>query len=109
MKNTGHTIRSLPILVLLTGVLGVVSAGGIVASGSASDIPAGVDMLLPRGAIPAVFDPVFVPADSADIPDDAWVLGVEINGEAHAYSLNLLNHHEIVNDRFGDRPAAAVW
>ena len=66
-------------------------------------------MLLPRGAIPAVFDPVFVPADSAVIPDDAWVLGVEINGVAHAYSLNLLNHHEIVNDRFGDRPVAAVW
>ena len=65
--------------------------------------------MLPRGAIPAVFQPVFVTADSADIPDDAWVLGVEIEGEAHAYSLNLLNHHEIVNDRFGDRPVAAVW
>jgi hypothetical protein len=32
-----------------------------------------------------------------------------IEGEAHAYSLNLLNHHEVVNDRFGDTPVAAVW
>ncbi len=87
----------------------LVSAGGAAAGHSADSIPPGVEMLLPRGAIPAVFQPVFVTADSADIPDDAWVLGVEIEGEAHAYSLNLLNHHEIVNDRFGDRPVAAVW
>lgn len=79
------------------------------ASSSTEDVPEGVNMLLPRGAIPAVFDPVFVSADSADIPDGAWVLGVEIDGTAHAYSLNLLNHHEIVNDRFGKLPVAAVW
>ena len=71
--------------------------------------PDGVDILLPRGGIPAVFDPKFVSASEADIPDDAWVLGVVIDGEAHAYSLNLLNHHEVVNDRFGELPVAAVW
>jgi hypothetical protein len=71
--------------------------------------PPGVEQLLPRGGIPAVFDPVFVSADEAEIADDAWVLGVFANGEAHAYSLNLLNHHEIVNDYFGERPLAAVW
>ena len=71
--------------------------------------PEGVDILLPRGSIPAVFDPQFVSASQADIPDNAWVLGVVIDGEAHAYSLNLLNHHEVVNDRFGDLPVAAVW
>jgi hypothetical protein len=72
-------------------------------------VPEGVDMLLPRGGIPADFDPQFVAANEADIPDEAWVLGVVIDGEAHAYSLNLLNHHEIVNDRFGNLPVAAVW
>jgi uncharacterized protein (DUF2344 family) len=66
-------------------------------------------MLMARGGIPAVFKPEFVPADKADIADDAWVLGVVVDGEAHAYSLNLLNHHEIVNDHFGDLPIAAVW
>jgi hypothetical protein len=71
--------------------------------------PEGVQQLLPRGGIPAVFEPRFVPAADAKIPDDAWVLGVAAEGVATAYSLNLLNHHEIVNDRLGSRPIAAVW
>ena len=71
--------------------------------------PKGVEMLLPRGGIPAIFDPEFVPADRADIDEDAWVLGVYHNGEAKAYSLNLLNHHEVVNDEVGGAPVAAVW
>jgi len=37
------------------------------------------------------------------------LLGVEIDGVAKVYRLNLLNRHEVVNDRFGDRPVAAVW
>lgn len=71
--------------------------------------PPGVEQLLPRGRIAAVFEPVFVPAEEAKITDDAWILGVEIDGEARAYSLNLLNRHEIVNDRIGERSFAAVW
>jgi hypothetical protein len=49
-----------------------------------------------------------VPAAEADLPDDAWVLGVVLGGEARAYSLNLLNRHEVVNDRIGERSVAAV-
>ena len=45
----------------------------------------------------------------AEISDDAWVMGVVFNGVAKAYSLNLLNHHEVVNDDFGGHPLAAVW
>ena len=75
----------------------------------ADDPPPGVTQLLPRNRIAAIDDPVFVGAEEARIPDDAWVLGVALNGEAHAYSLNLLNHHEIVNDQAGDKPFAAVW
>lgn len=71
--------------------------------------PAGVQMLLPRGGIPAVFEPRFVPADEGAIPDSAWILGVALGGEARAYSLNLLNGHEVVNDSVGGRPIAAVW
>ena len=79
-------------------------------SSVASDAPPeGVEQILPRGGIPAVFDPVFVPAAKASIPDGAWVLGVVVEGEAKAYSLNLLNHHEIVNDRSGSTAFAAVW
>ena len=32
-----------------------------------------------------------------------------MDGQARAYSLNLLNAHEVVNDRFGDRPVAVIW
>ena len=73
------------------------------------DAPPGVQILLPRGGIPAVFEPEFVTADEAEIGDDAWVMGVFYNGVAKAYSLNLLNHHEIVNDDFAGHPLAAVW
>lgn len=76
---------------------------------ASTEIPEGVQQLLPRGGIPAVFDPKYVPASSARISDDAWVLGVEIDGEARAYSLNLLNQHEIVNDTLAATPIAAVW
>jgi hypothetical protein len=71
--------------------------------------PSGVEQLLPRGAIPAITDPVFVAAGDAEIPDDAWVLGVALGGEARAYSLSLLDRHEVVNDAIGPRSFAAVW
>ncbi len=38
-----------------------------------------------------------------------WVLGVVLEGQARAYSLNLLNRHEVINDRIADQPIAAVW
>jgi hypothetical protein len=77
--------------------------------GQSEEAPEGVQILLPRGGIPAIFEPTFVSADAAEIPDDAWILGIVIDGEAHAYSLNLLNSHEVVNDHVGDVPVAAVW
>ncbi len=76
---------------------------------SADTPPEGVEQILPRGGIPAIFEPHFVGANEARIPDDAWVLGVVINGDARAYDLNLLNHHEIVNDVVGGLPVAPVW
>jgi len=68
-----------------------------------------VEQILPRGRIAAVFEPRFVPAAEAEISDDAWVLGVVVDGQARAYSLNLLNRHEVVNDQIGEQKFAAVW
>ena len=65
--------------------------------------------LIPRGRIASVDAPQFVSAQEAEISGDAWVLGVEIDGEKRAYSLNLLNRHEVVNDRIGGRTFSAVW
>ena len=73
------------------------------------ELPPGVEQLLPRGRIAAITNPEFVGVKEAEISDDAWILGVVIAGQARAYSLNLLNRHEVVNDRIGDTPFAAVW
>ncbi len=65
--------------------------------------------LIPRGRMASVDAPQFVTANEAEISGDAWVLGVEIGGEKRAYSLNLLNRHEVVNDQIGGRTFSAVW
>ena len=110
-----HALTSMPetrsmrllipgVIVLLTARLWVTAAVA-----QTSELPPGVEQILPRGRIAAVFEPSFVPAADAKIPDDAWVLGTVVEGVAKAYSLNLLNRHEVVNDRSGGTAFAAVW
>ncbi len=54
-----------------------------------------------KDGIPAIDEPVFISAKQADfLLDDSRVLGLEINGVAKAYPINILNYHEIVNDYF---------
>ncbi len=65
--------------------------------------------VLERGEIAAVDEPVFVPAAEADIADAAWVIGVYNGGTAKAYSINLLNEHEVVNDDLDGAPIATTW
>ena len=67
--------------------------------------------LLGFDAIPAILDPKFVDADEADkqMSPDELVLGLEINGEAKAYSIPMLSAHEIVNDVVGGVPLAVTW
>ncbi len=90
-----------------TFALAVLLLGGI--NVAAQDLPDGYVQILQRGAIEAIDEPEFVTADEAEIADDAWVLGLVIDGEARAYSLNLLNAYEIVNDRIGDTKFVAAW
>lgn len=75
----------------------------------AQDTPEGFEQILQRGQIASVDSPVYVTVEEADIPDDAWVLGAVIEGQAIAFSVNLLNSHEVVNDKIGDTAFAAVW
>ena len=67
--------------------------------------------LLGFDAIPAILDPTFIDADEADrqMSPDELVLGLEINGEAKAYSTPMLSAHEIVNDVVGGVPLAVTW
>jgi hypothetical protein len=67
--------------------------------------------LLPRDGIPAIFDPEFLTAEEAneEYHENELVLGVEIDGDARAYSIPHLSSHEIVNDTVGGRHIAATW
>ena len=65
--------------------------------------------VLPFDAIPAIKDPQFVSAREAKLRDDSSMIGVSFNGESHAYSIYLLNGHEIVNDVVGSVKIAATW
>jgi len=94
---------------IVAGLAGTSLAGAPQQAGGDRERPEGYEQVIPRGAIAAIDDPVYVPAAEAKIRDDAWVLGVVIEGQARAFSLELLNGHEIVNDSIGDTDFAAVW
>lgn len=65
--------------------------------------------VLPFDAIPAIIDPRFVEANQAKLDVNSPIIGVSLNGDSHAYSIRLLNDHEIVNDQVGDIPIATTW
>lgn len=63
----------------------------------------------PRDGIPAIDRPKFVRADQARLAGDDRILGVALNGVARAYPVRILNWHEVVNDRFGDRAVVVTY
>ena len=74
-----------------------------------SDLPPNFEQIIPRGRIASIDAPVFVEAAAAKVLPESWVLGVVIDGQARAFSVTVLNSHEIVNDSIGDTNYAAVW
>jgi len=64
----------------------------------------------PRDGIPSIDAPRFVAADVAkNISATDRVLGLHVNNIAKAYPIRILNHHEIVNDRFATMPVAITF
>lgn len=60
--------------------------------------------------IPALDDPKVVPAAEATfLAGDAPVFGIVINGEARAYPNQILDWHEMANDRLGGVPISLTW
>ena len=56
-----------------------------------------------KDGIPAVSEPKFISVEEVDyLSDEDLVLGFAEGGEIRAYPHNILNWHEIVNDRVGD-------
>jgi hypothetical protein len=69
------------------------------------DLPPDYQQVIPRGRIIAINNPVYLPASKARIRDDAWVLGVVIDGQARAHNLtDCLPDH-----RPGRPPREADW
>ena len=58
----------------------------------------------PSGCIPALDHPAVTDAAGGDwYPDDRFVFGIVVNGEARAYPQNIMEVHELVNDEIGGR------
>jgi len=65
---------------------------------------------VPRDGIPAIHEPKFIAASDKHSPRDRdRVLGVFHNGIAKAYPIRVLDHHEVVNDRFGDEAVVVTY
>jgi hypothetical protein len=64
----------------------------------------------PRDGIPAIDNPKFDSSADADyLQGDDRVLGLSLNGITKAYPIKILNHHEIVNDSFGERKVLVTF
>ena len=64
----------------------------------------------PKDGIPAIDDPVFVPAAGHDgLPGIEPVISVTVDGEARAWPLRILMWHEIVNDEVNGKPLAVTF
>lgn len=64
----------------------------------------------PPDGIPAIDEPGFQrTADVAWVDDAEQVLAVEVGGEARAYPVQVLTHHEIVNDTIAGVPVAVTY
>jgi hypothetical protein len=56
-----------------------------------------------KDGIPALNYPKFISANKAFfLKNNDRVLGLSLNGIAKVYPINIMNHHEIVNDKFAD-------
>jgi hypothetical protein len=65
---------------------------------------------VPKDGIPALTNPAHVTAAEATyLTADELVFGVEINGDARAYPLRILDWHEMVNDVVGGVPVTLAY
>lgn len=63
----------------------------------------------PKDGIPSVDQPKFLKAGQSKLEAGDRVLGLMWNGVAKAYPVDIMNWHEIVNDRFGSDPVVITY
>lgn len=73
------------------------------------ETPRGFRQLLNRDVIAPIYDPVFVAAAASEWPDEALIIGVEIDGDARAYPVKRLDTREMVIDRIAGIPVLVTW
>ena len=76
-----------------------------------ADVTLEIITLLPKDAIPVIFDPEFVSANQADafLSDHDDVIEVVIDGDARAYGTAFLSSREVVNDTVGGKAITVTW
>ena len=78
-------------------------------SGMRLRVPESASVLLTE-PIPALDDPGVTPAGEGGwYPDDGIVFGVVVGGDARAYPRNVMETHELVNDRLGGRQISVPY
>jgi len=68
-----------------------------------------IQTILPVDAIGAIDHPNFVAADKARMRENLNIIGVALEGEAHAFPIAVMSRVEIVNDRLGGKNIAVTW
>jgi hypothetical protein len=65
---------------------------------------------VPKDGIPALTNPAQIAPEAATyLSEDELVFGVEINGDARAYPLRILDWHEMFNDVVGGLPVTLAY
>jgi len=65
---------------------------------------------VPKDAIPPLDFPKYVKIDEVDfLGGNDLVIGVDINNDVRAYPVNILNWHEIVNDKIGGKDVVVTY
>ncbi len=68
-----------------------------------------IQQLIQRDGIRPIYDPQFVSAEDAPYQPGELVMGVEVNGDARAYSVGVLRSREMVDDVVGGTPILVTW
>jgi hypothetical protein len=58
---------------------------------------------------PAITEPQFVAAADAKMVGGTMGIGVSVDGDSRFYPLFVMQYHQIVNDRCGDKPVACSY
>jgi len=66
-------------------------------------------VLVPNKVIPPIDNPPALPAKSAILPDETQVLGILLDGQAHAWPMGILTPHHIINESIHSRPVTAAY